>query len=773
MIGLLLDKKIFFITIFAKIKINQMIRNMSEQYNIISVYASLFSAARKKRLLSVYREYISLVRNMEHIVRRYKPSVLAAFEVQKIYDNKAENNPWLVEGITEEEKGAYHDFLSVQKPNVNKHYCFVSLNYTSPLKNISRLGIISSPQNYEMQVRKNDLPCRIERYVAAFKQDEQLSEAKFIIDGKYVMTYSAATKQAVSDIFNTPAEEKKFSCMLDIMSQFSGNLEALSNEGLHTAQSETMASELTAPFENMILAALASLAEEADKILRDIPTKNKSGNYLIHAENNSAIPSAARMQEFLNIRHLLHHQWDTLDNIGRFTSFDNDRNFSIRERYLAAYCQLCDKPLSERLNAYIAAAADFSLMVSSLNPELKIRAAGETNTKFINRIKEYVRQNPKTPLWVEMAYAETAEKKAPLLKNLKKLFPAAQVIDCGDMDMESFIARISLHLKRKNYLDIFQSVEYQISQHFLLRGRSQPPLKSWRDLLFQKIITPEEAKQWSMLKKLRNDLSHQGMNDELSQRLDEAFPLLFHSMRELEKRLSKLYPQVYQIQGNIVRAVHKDGMVVELDFLEKRVLSVTSKNGISQYKEMDKRAAARKYTEEYRNGLSITTAGTEIISCRLPNGLFVNFKKGCVVYPDNAVLRINGDEMNCLVSGDMKLITDKEFKVQNFIRARKAINVAKNDVLALPRSRKITIGPDNRLKTDNWYIDDATSYIGEFSYTAEGTDVKLQDGTALLIKDKSLSLRHNGITLTYADRQRFAASYEEAPVKKFSKAKDR
>ncbi len=747
---------------------------MPENFNIISAYASSFSVARKKRLLSVYQEYISLVRNMEHIVRRYKVATLAAFEVQKMYNNKAENNPWQIESINTDEEAAYQNFLKAQRPDDNKHYCFVSLNYTSPEQNTGGIGIISSPKDYEMQTGKNDLPCRIERYVAAFKQDEKLADARFIIDGKYVMTYSRTSGEAaVADVFKSPLEIKKFACMLDIMSQFSGDLEELSTQELHTAQTETMASEMTAPFENMILTALASLAEETDKILHDIPMKIKSGNYLMYAENSDAIPSAARMQEFLNIRHLMHHQWDTLDNMGRFTSFDNNRNFSIRERYLDAYCRLCNKPLSERLNAYIDAAADFSLLVSSLNPELKIRANGETNTKFINRIKEYTRQNPETPLFVETAYSETSDKKAALLKTIRKILPQAQVIDCGDIDMESFIARISVHLKRKSYLDIFQSTEYQISQHFLLRGRNQPPVKSWKELLYQKIITAEEAKQWSELKKLRNDLSHQGMNTELNQRLDTAFPQLIQAMRALEDRLARLYPKVYLVQGNVVRAEHEDGMVVEIDFLEKRVLNVKQQNGISQYKEMSKRRTARKYTEEYRSGLSITTAGTEILSCRLPNGIFINFKKGSITYPDKAVLHINGDKMNCLISDDTKLITDKTFKVQNFVHAGKSINVTKNDVLTLPYSRKVTIGSDNRVKTSNWNKDSATNYTEEFAYTPNAVEIKLQDGTIITVNDKIFNMRHNGIALTYETRKQFAASYEEPPVKGLMKQRGR
>ncbi len=731
---------------------------MAEPLNILSIHASAFSIAQRKRLLSSYQEYVSLMRNFEYIVKKYKIGALASFQLQCIYDGRSENNPWYIEPVSAEERDVYDDFLNARRSASGSRSVFVSLNYTNSEQNAGA-GIMSAPKDYKMISRYNNLPSRIERYVAAFPQDEKIAHAKFIVDGRYAMVYDDdKDTRTINEVLQSPSDEKKFYCMLDILAQCPHDVEKIDAEILRAAQTETLASEMTAPFENMIITALASLAEEADRVLRILPMKINKSSYLQYAENNGVIPSAARMQEFLNIRHLLHHQWDTLDNIGRFTSFDNNKNFSVRQRYLDAYHGLCGSSLSARLDAYIAAAADFSKLAAALNPELFIRSPQESNSKFIARIKEYARQNPEAPFWVEANYAFTAAKKASLLKNISRLFPQGQVIDLGNLEMESFISRAGMHIKRRNYLEYFQRIEYQICRHFLLRGRSQTPLKSWKDLAAQEIISPEEAKMWAEFKKLRNDLSHHGMNEAMEQRLDAAWPSFTDAVASLQKRLEELCPSVYSLQGNIFRAEHADGTVVDIDFAQKRVLNVIGKDGCSVYKDMVKTKPARRFTEEYRSGVSITTAGTEIVSCRLPDGINVNFQLGIVKYPDGAALVVRGKQVNLLVSAGTKVVMDKQFNVVNVVIDGRSVSVAKKEILLLPKQRKLMIGADNRPKAESWLSDGRGARIGNYRYQNDTVKINLGD-TVITVSGNNIKLSRGSQELSYETRKAFAESY--------------
>lgn len=745
---------------------------MSEPINILSVYASTFSITQRKSLLSAYREYVSLVRNYERIVRKHKVSNLALIQVNKIYESNSQNNPWQIEAITPEDAKAYQDFLSVQKLPSDKHYCFISLDLTDPNQS-ETTGIMFTPKNYKMVGQNSSLPARIERYVAAFPNNEKIANTKFIIGGRYVMTYENKNdKRTIEEVLQSSIDEKKLYCMLDIMTQCPQDIDDLDVSTLRTAQNETMASDLTSRFENMILAKLSTLAEETDKILANIPQKNKN-NYLTYAESNNIIPSAARMQEFLNIRHLMHHQWETLDNIGRYTSFDNDKNFSIRRSLLEAYHNLCGKPLFERLNSYIEATADFSTLTVSLNPDLFVRGTNESNSKFITRIKNFSRQNPETPFFVDTNYQENSDKKSALIKNIQKLFPQCKVIDESNLDIEGFIHRVGMHIKCSTYLDYFQRTEYQIGQHYLLRGKSQPALSSWRDLVKDKIISPTEAKEWAEFKKLRNELSHHNMTEELEKKLDKLLPAFMNSSKILHDRLSALYPKVYLLEGNVFRAEHDDGKIVDINFLEKRVLNVMNQDGNSVYKEATKRKPSRQYTEEYHSGVSITTAGTEINKCRLPNGIDVNFSKASITYPDGAVLLTKKDKTNILICDDAKVVTDKQFKIVNFVNQGHSITINRNDILSLPNQRKIIIGADGKLKSESWITNKNKIQTANYRFNQDNAELNLGGGTIITFTKDGLKLSHNGVELSYETRKLFAEGYNCPPPNNKRKSKER
>ena len=77
-----------------------------------ALYAASLPPRRKQDLLAVYRDYISLVRNLEQVVRRYKPLNLANYQITRLYEGEVVDNPWEVEEITPEARRAYTDFIA-------------------------------------------------------------------------------------------------------------------------------------------------------------------------------------------------------------------------------------------------------------------------------------------------------------------------------------------------------------------------------------------------------------------------------------------------------------------------------------------------------------------------------------------------------------------------------------------------------------------------------------------------------------------------------------
>lgn len=103
--------------------------------------------------------------------------------------------------------------------------------------------------------------------------------------------------------------------------------EPLQRKDVETAQTEALSSALIAPFENVLLSSLAALSEESNGIMRELFGRRAGQNYMAQAESEGLLPSAAAFQDCLNIRHLMHHQWDTLDGIGKFNERETVKTF--------------------------------------------------------------------------------------------------------------------------------------------------------------------------------------------------------------------------------------------------------------------------------------------------------------------------------------------------------------------------------------------------------------------------------------------------------------
>ena len=227
---------------------------MSDKLDMTQIYAATIPSKSKENLLAVYKDYISLVRNLEYIVKRYRPSLLAGYQIQHTYGNKVDENPWRVENITDEEKKLYLSFVNNEVLPENKHYCFVSIDHTSlKFKNIGK-GIISTPESYDVTTNSQSLPTRIERYVATYPKKTTLKEAEFLIAGRWKMKYLYETNgQSLKEALDDEVIEKRFRSMMDVLTLLPEDESRYSERELMDAQTEAMASTLINPFENVLL----------------------------------------------------------------------------------------------------------------------------------------------------------------------------------------------------------------------------------------------------------------------------------------------------------------------------------------------------------------------------------------------------------------------------------------------------------------------------------------------------------------------------------------
>lgn len=763
---------------------------MPEKLNMSALYAASLPPRRKQDLLAVYRDYISLVRNLEQVVRRYKPLNLANYQITRLYEGEVVDNPWEVEEITPEARRAYTDFIANKPAEHGAHYCFVSVNYTSAQLRSEEPGIFSTPENFAVHSAGNSLPARIERYVAAYEKGETLEDARFVISGRWLMKYNHDTKgRSLADAFADEWIEKRFQSMLDVLALLPPEKSRYSEKDVEMAQTEALSSALIAPFENVLLSSLAALSEESNGIMRELFGRRAGQNYMAQAESEGLLPSAAAFQDCLNIRHLMHHQWDTLDGIGKFNERETVKNVSVRRRYLDSYCRLCDRPLLERLDAYVRTAKSFAPLVSALNPDLLIRGENESNSKFVSRIKEYARANPEAALLVETNYPYGADKKEALIKNVAKLFPAAAVIDRSGMDIDGFLERVAGYLYRKNYLEVFQQIEYKMSQFCLFNGKNIQPSAAWAYFRGKKMLSAEEAERWAEFKQLRNDLSHKYLDAALSARLEKLCAGFMQAAIILEDRIDAASPVVSLQQGNVYRAVHKDGRIVDIDYAERRILSVsrvtdTSAANRSPAPASDNAAhlrpsaaassrpsasktpssSRRPYIEEYPNGISIAVAGTDVVSCRLANGVLLHLQKGRVDAPDGSKLYLNGSE-RCFLTfkGGVKLITDRRFQVLNYIVNGRSVSIAKNETMKFPNGHGISL--DNRGFLNCEEFSGTGGAVVRLFYKTDARQpaVRFSDGTGISLSSGGIRVFHAGRELTYSTRKAFAESYGGLP----------
>lgn len=725
-------------------------------------YTGPLSKKQKEELLLAYCDYVSYISLLTDFVQTQKVSNLALYELQNVY-GKIGGNPWGLEEIDKKSKQAYNDFVCHNNNLEDKDMCFVSAIFTDVNSNIDEANkVLASPQNYTRHVHSNQLPCRVERYVACCPKGTLLKDAKFIINGKFKAYFDGAPEDmTVEEMLEDEKLEKQFSCLVDTLALFPEKLFQITEKESKDKQIEVMASSLTAPIEEILLATLTILAETGQNAIKDI-IHNCGDDFLHKAQQKGLIPSASKYQDYLNIRNLAHHQLGTLDYLSCFNDNETEKNDTLRKRYMESYQKLCGGTLTERISNYQETVADFHQLISELAPNIFIRKDNESNSKFINRIREYKYAHPEEKLYVETNYLGNKSKKDSLIKQIHKIVPNVQIIDETAPDPEAFMDRMSGFTYRKKYLELFEHIEYSLIRHFLFRGRNYIPKVAWQQALKQRIISKEDAEKLNELKKLRNDLSHKFYTKELEDKVKENNEQLFVLAIKLNNKIKQLQPEVYSLGSNIYEFVHRDGIKAVLDFDNKKILSLTNATGKSILEDQEKRKTTHKpFVEEYENGISFGVKGNDLISMRTPNGCKIDIEASNIFKEDGAGIYLRSTPHKYLKIGNITISLDDKLRIENLLRDRKSETVGKNEIITLKGSHRIKTGKNKELTQYCWNDATGKPQFINFSTNNSGEIIaQCSDGTIVKVKGKTCKIYCKGKELSYQNRLEFVASYD-------------
>lgn len=735
------------------------------------IYRNAVSPMQRANIFATFREYLSLVNSLGDILAHHQINGLA--ELSRLKYRNGFPSPWRISQATDEETSHFHDFINDKQSEAVDKQGYICLNYTSPKHQDENTNILAVPSSYDIFCGGHALPCRIERYVVATQKNETLNDLKLVVGGKYTITYQGHGKDddviAQTTLMNALQDdnfEKNLMITLDEISLFPDDISKDKFDEVQKAEVEALATASFSPIENILLDALSLMAEETNKIIKIIMGRRVGSGYLAQAEKEGLLPSAAAVQDYLNIRHLLHHQWDTLDGIGKFNETEVIKNASVRQRFLDSYARLCDKPLIERVQSYKQAADCFLPLVMVLNDNILIRDKDESDSKFLERLRDFVNtQNEKT-VFVMTNYTDEPNKQS-LIEAIQKSYDCVTFMDkSSDKDAMARLNNLmKQYTERRQFLDIFQEIEYSISQHCLYLGKNYTPVVAWDFFRRSNIISAEEAKNWNTYKKLRNDLSHRYMDHDLNSKIAEIMPQFIQDALNLKTYIEQRAPKVHLIGDNIYRATHSNGLVVDIDFAQRRVLSITDARGQTTkpvYKSAPDTQRKHIYTEEYANGVSITMAGTKIIGCHLNSGITLNMDRRNIRYADGIHLYFDNPERIYLTSKDSeKIIMNNEFEVIKYINAGKEINFWNNERSILRSGHMILIGAQGRLSEDEWVNKQKSKIICSYQKTDEGLSFQYNDGTRIEIMPSEIKIFHHDLELTYENRKKFAESYNQ------------
>ena len=738
---------------------------MSSQINI---YTANVTPKQKKELLGIYQHYLYFERGLELIFKHNDLDHLSYLFITRIgWDKESLSLPWKFMPTNKYELDSYAEFVSEGKAESNK-YTYMSLYHTNTKNDVSYPKVNMFSNEFDFVNIDMELPCPVERYSAACPKNQKLKDAIFIIDGRFKVKYTGERfgDMLVTEALNDYNAQQEFRVLLNLADHYDKNKNNLSSDDVELmidmakVLKKIMATELLASFENKIIDLMGSYSDKAQEIMRTFFRNKNSKEIWQAAEKEHLIYSAEKMQHYLNIRHLMRHQWDTLDGTGRFAFDPKQKNDRIRKEYLDSYQLIFDKTTSERLKFYQEATRQMQCLLKIIYEEFFPRDKDESNSRFVQRLKEWQRQNPdKIPL-VSTNYPLNSEKYTALIKNIRKIVPHAVLLD--DIETNKLIEYKDIekgYFHRAWFLQIYNHLESEMLAYCFTHGQLFNRNEMWQ-YFKDNVLTPQEYLIWNNYRELRNNLSHSYLSERLYEELEKAINGHFgEDVYNLSEFLRKNTPNFMRSEDGTYIAVHNDGSVIQIDMGKKEILSYRDKKGRSLLKKPSFHA------DGIISPVRFSCKDKEIIDCKLADGTCINLQKKKVSFADGTRFYFDAKKYNvfCFNNGN-KIFMDKDFIVDRFIDKGSFLSIGRNETCIVASSHKIKTDNKGRISEDcNMALKEQNQTIN-FNYTTNGVaTIMFPDETMLTTSKDCFTVTHNNIVLNHKNRFAFVKSYALLP----------
>lgn len=743
---------------------------------LINIYSSQMKPKQKKELLGIYMDYLYFEKSLEFILSNNsdnEPLYMIAPETES-KNSASQGFPWSIKPTTAAEYEIYKKFIEGVATEDGK-YSYISLYHIKEECDVSLPKAEYFYDKYTTNVIDLDLPCPVERYVAACVNNQKMKDAVLLIDGKFQVKYlgDKYKDMSVAEAFGNEEMQIKFRTLLRFADYYDNNnyrpeqeyTDTESNFRLKKLMTKITAAEILAEYENKILDLLGMYGSKAQEIIRELFPKKDIPEALKAAENAGLISSAETMRHYLNIRHLLRHRWDSLDGMGNFSPGNSKEHENVRKEYIKSYRLFFDKSLRERVEEYLKVAGQMQILLKEAYPNFLARKESEDNAEFIQRLKDWQKDNPEKLPMVNTNYPLASEKHTSLVSGISSVLPQTVILDdFNKEDCEKYKEKKEGYFRKGWYLSAYNHTETEMMTYCWTRGFNYNRNRTW-EYFKKNVLSREEYDNWCRFRILRNNLSHNHLNDELRADLMTAVKECFGEyVGRMAAFLRKNIPQFTKQPDGTFLAVHNDGLRVVVDAEKMVVISCKNKDGT------DLNNSENTGTENNGNSMPANTPikvhwwEDKIVDCRLADGIYIDLKRQKVCFPDDTRICFDGEEHNYFRLGYNKLFTDKTFIVTKYSQRGIYQDIKRNEDRVIALGHRIRTDNKGRITEDIITLADGRKLNIKFKYDMGNAVMIFPDGTKLDASKGKFKVSHNGIDLTYANRHTFRKSYENNSV---------
>lgn len=670
----------------------------------------------KKDFLDAYYRYAVYVKKLEVALSQYSKEDFANLQCKQEYGaflNELTHYPWILDYATKEESSEFDNLLNGKTDTISK--CHIGMRYLYAGNDGEDRDFIALPYNLDVHSDVLQVPSLLERYSIVYNGNDLLKDSSFVVDGRYLLKYNSDTdngtlKDALNSNFN-----QKLTSFLYLTAVIDKYQDKMTSDQLVV---ESFASRFLAPMETVILNAMGYTAEVAQNIFKKHFPKN---DYFKQAERASWIKSASNFRDYINIRHFLHHQNDSLYGYGNFAA-KGESYKSTRSAWLQSYYKLCDNDLSGRLGAYGCVLDDFRGLAQNFCPNFLSRGKDESEMQFLSRVGGYCLNNPNQEVVLELN-CSSHENALKMYQTIKGFSERIKIIDNPDEKLEDFVDDISDFSKMNVFLQSYQELDSYIRYYCLTHGEnlvSRPAL----DFIAQKnVLCKMLVDRVDGYRALRNKVSHSYFSKDLAATLkknQQDFKDTFDAVLTI---IHENLPKTTKLANGLIRFTHHDGKIVDVDFNSKKIVQIKHPND-----EKHKKVEEKNDTKVVKRDISTLADGTKI-----------DYTTKRIVFADEAVFYFNSDDNYCLTiknettGRNVSILMNKGFKVKKYIMNNKEAHPSRGDVLAI-QPYMITIDSWGRL--NNYTYKDANGNKKIVKFNDYGVEnIRLPNGDAINLKN--------------------------------------